>query len=196
MGFGPEVASDSELLFWLSGGDERAYRDLYQRYATRIYAVALAAVRDTWDAEDVVAATFLELWRKRDNVRLVDESVLPWLLTVVAYSAKNKLRSRVRYRRLLSRLPHQRDEPDHADEVARVADGEALSAEVQALLLSLNARDSSVVLLCIMQELSTADLLGRHRGGAGSRRRGDREKRNRECSREKWDGSVHVKAPN
>lgn len=113
--------------------------------------------RSPWDAEDVVASAFLELWRKRDSVRLVDDSALPWLLTVVSFTARNHLRGARRHRRLLAKLPRDGDEPDHADEVARIVDSMPAAVAVQDALRGMNARDSSVLLLCVVQELSTRD---------------------------------------
>lgn len=150
-------ATDGELLFRLSRGDESAYRTLFRRHERTAYRVALLMVRSSWDAEEVVGAAFLELWRKRDRVRIVDGSVLPWLLTVVSFTSKNHLRGSSRYRRLLARVPHVADQPDHADEVARTIDALPMTRAVQDALSQLNARDSSVLLLCIVQELSTQE---------------------------------------
>lgn len=149
--------TDAELLFRLSHADEAAYRELFRRHERSTYRIALLMMRSTWDAEEVVASTFLELWRKRDNVRLVDGSALPWLLTVVSFTAKNHLRGTRRYRRLLAKMPHAGAELDHADEVARTVDALPMAAAVQAALAELNARDASVLLLCVVQQLSTRD---------------------------------------
>ncbi|APZ35675.1 hypothetical protein BOH66_01170 [Microbacterium aurum] len=150
-------STDAELLFRLSRGETSAYRALFKRHERAAYRIALSMVRSTWDAEDVAAAAFLELWRKRDTARLVDGSVLPWLITVVSYCAKNNLRSTLRYRRLLAKVPREGQQPDHADEVARVIDALDISAAVQSALSELNARDASVLLLCVVQELSVHD---------------------------------------
>lgn len=149
--------TDGELLFRLSRGDESAYRELFRRHERRTYRVALLMMQSTWDAEEVVASAFLELWRKRDSVRVVDGSVLPWLLTVVSFMAKNHQRSTRRYRRLLAKVPHGGTEPDHSDEVARTVDALPVAAAVQEALAELNARDASILLLCVVQELSTRD---------------------------------------
>ncbi|MBB2977158.1 RNA polymerase sigma-70 factor (ECF subfamily) [Microbacterium endophyticum] len=149
--------SDSDLLFRLTKGDEQAYRLLFRRHERACYRVALAMVQSPWDAEEVVGAAFAELWKKRESVRIVDESVVPWLLTVVSYAAKNQLRGLRRYRRLLAKVPHDAPEPDHADEVARVVDAASVSAEVQAVLADLGARDSAVVVLCMVEGLTTRD---------------------------------------
>ena len=149
--------ADGELLFRLSHGDEHAYRLLFRRHERSVYRVALLMMRTTWDAEEVVASTFLELWRKRANVRLVDGSVLPWLFTVVSFVAKNHLRGTRRYHRLLAKVPHGDSEPDHSDEVARTVDALPMAAAVQSALAELNAGDAGIMLLCVVQELSTRD---------------------------------------
>lgn len=149
--------TDAELLFRVTRGDETAYRLIFRRHERACYRVALGMTRSTWDAEEVVGAAFAELWRKRQDVRLVDDSALPWLLTVVSYAAKNQLRGAGRYRRLLGRIPREDVEPDHADEVARMVDSAAVSAEVRDALSRLNARDSAVVVLCLIEQLSTRD---------------------------------------
>jgi RNA polymerase sigma-70 factor (ECF subfamily) len=168
----PRAADDGELLFRLSRGDEPAYRLLHDRHQAAVYRVSLVLMRTTWDAEEVAATAFFELWRKRDSVRVVDGSVLPWLLATTSYAAKNKLRSRRRYQRLLSRIPHDGDVPDHADEVARAMDTLKISLDVREALLELHPRDASVVILCVVHELpmhEAAVVLGIPEGTVKSR---------------------------
>lgn len=148
---------DSVLLYRLTRGDEAAYRELYRRYERPAYRVALLMMRSAWDAEEVAASAFLELWRKRDSVRIVDGSILPWLMTVLSFMAKNHQRGTRRYRRLLAKVPHEGYEPDHADEVARMIDALPVADAVQEALAELNARDASILLLCVVQQLSTRD---------------------------------------
>lgn len=154
---GDAVPSDSQLLFQLTRGDEKAFRELFRRHERAAYRVALALVRTTWDAEEVVGNAFLELWRKRESVRIVDDSVLPWLFTTISFAARNQVRGRLRYQRLLRRAPTTGVQHDHADEVARVVDAVRISQDVQDVLATLNARDTAVVLLCIVQELSSQE---------------------------------------
>ncbi|WP_235560758.1 RNA polymerase sigma factor [Microbacterium sp. Leaf320] len=111
----------------------------------------------SWDAEEVAATAFFELWRRRDKVRIVDGSVLPWLLATTSFAAKNSLRSRRRYQRLLHRIPHDEDVADHADEVARAMDSLKISESVREALRQLNPREASVVILCIIHELPLAE---------------------------------------
>lgn len=148
---------DGELLYRLSRGDEPAYRMLHDRHQAPVFRMSLVLMRTSWDAEEVAATAFFELWRKREKVRVVDGSVLPWLLATTSFAAKNSLRSRRRYQRLLSKIPHDSDVPDHADEVARAMDSLKISRGVRDALLQLNTRDASVVVLCVIHELPVSE---------------------------------------
>lgn len=153
----PGRSTDGELLFRLSRGDEPAYRLLHDRHQAPVFRMSLVLMQSTWDAEEVAATAFFELWRKRDKVRVVDGSVLPWLLATTSFAAKNSQRSRRRYQRLLHRIPHDNHVPDHADEVAQAMDSLKISQSVRDALLQLNNREASVVILCVIQEMPLAD---------------------------------------
>ncbi|MCS3443023.1 RNA polymerase sigma factor [Microbacterium phyllosphaerae] len=153
----PGGPSDGELLYRLSRGDEPAYRMLHDRHQMPVFRLSLVLMHTSWDAEEVAATAFFELWRRRDKVRIVDGSVLPWLLATTSFAAKNSLRSRRRYQRLLHRIPHDGDVADHADEVARAMDSLKISESVREALRQLNPREASVVVLCIIHELPLAE---------------------------------------
>ncbi|SEB37916.1 RNA polymerase sigma-70 factor, ECF subfamily [Microbacterium hydrocarbonoxydans] len=152
-----DAPSDGELLFRLSRGDEPAYRMLHDRHQAPVFRMSLVLMRTSWDAEEVAATAFFELWRKRDKVRMVDGSVLPWLLATTSFAAKNSLRSHRRYQRLLNRIPHEEQVPDHAEEVARAMDALKISESVREALLQLNPREAGVVVLCVIHELPIAE---------------------------------------
>jgi len=63
----------------------------------------------------VLAVAFLELWRLRKRVRVVDGSVLPWLVATTTNVALNHRRGVRRYQRFLSKLPHAGVTEDAAD---------------------------------------------------------------------------------
>jgi RNA polymerase sigma factor, sigma-70 family len=164
--------SDGELFLRLSHGDEAAYRLLIRRHEMAAYHVALLLVRSVHDAEEVVGITLFELWRKRKKVRIVEGSILPWLLTVVSYTAKNHIRGHLRYQRLLRKIPYEDDVPDHADEVAFAIDALEISAEVQQALAELDSNHANVLVLCVVHELSMKDaavVLGLSEGTVKSR---------------------------
>ena len=47
----------------MKSGDQSAMAELYDRYSSVVYAVALRVLGDTGAAEDVLQEVFLQLWR-------------------------------------------------------------------------------------------------------------------------------------
>jgi RNA polymerase sigma factor (sigma-70 family) len=97
---------------------------------------------------------FVEAWRRRRDVRPIDESARPWLLGVANNLLRNHRRSLRRYRAALARLPSPVPQPDPADDVAgRLADERQMS-RVLALVERLPRRDQEVLALCAWSELT------------------------------------------
>lgn len=97
-------------------GDGESFALIFDLHRDRVYRHVLRLVDRTADAEDAVAVAFLELWRRRDVVRVVSGSVLPWLLVTATHATRNLTRSSRRYRALLDRLPRPADSRDVAEE--------------------------------------------------------------------------------
>jgi RNA polymerase sigma-70 factor (ECF subfamily) len=135
-------------------GDESALGRLFDRYEARLFRHARRLLTTREDAKDAVVIAFFELWRKREAVRLVDGSPLPWLLNTVSHSARNLERSGRRYRGLLARTPLSEHGP------APVASDES---GVLAALKRLPAREQSVLVLMVLEgypERAAAETLG------------------------------------
>lgn len=79
-----------------------------------MYRHAYRVTQNRPDAEDTSAAAFLELWRQRTKVTLVQGTVLPWLLVTTTNCALNLRRATRRYDALLKRLPRTPDAVDPA----------------------------------------------------------------------------------
>ena len=76
---------ESEHTLWQAAeaGDADAFVAIYELHADRIFSFLLRRGASQSDAQDVVAETFLQLWRQRERIEF-DESrgLLPWLFTV------------------------------------------------------------------------------------------------------------------
>ena len=124
------------------------------------------------EAEDVTAMVFLELWRLRDRVRLVDGSVRPWLLVTANNVSRNQNRSRVRYGRLLQHLPQPEHEPDHATAILYEVSAGTAKKSVRDAFLRLSTKDQEILALCVLEELpvtAVSKLLGIPLGSTKSR---------------------------
>jgi DNA-directed RNA polymerase specialized sigma24 family protein len=68
----PPVESVEALWRRSLEGDGEAFGALFDRHRDRVFGHACRLADTRQDAEDVVASAFLELWRRRAEVRLVD----------------------------------------------------------------------------------------------------------------------------
>jgi RNA polymerase sigma-70 factor (ECF subfamily) len=150
----PEDRSDAELWLEAVSGTSASFTAIYTRYKLRVFRKAYFRAQNISDAEDITAMVFLEAWRSRDKVRIVDGSLLPWLLVVTSNVSLNSERARRRYRRLLSRLPPAGDEVDPSELAGERLDRRKRSYALTAALERLNRSERIVVDLCLIEELT------------------------------------------
>ncbi|WP_211319150.1 RNA polymerase sigma factor [Quadrisphaera granulorum] len=150
---------DTALWQRSTAGDGEAFALLFDRHHARVHRHAHRLTADRHDAEDLTAGAFLELWRCRDRVRLVDGSVLPWLLVTTSNLARNHARGLRRYRDFLSRLDR---EPATTHDVA-ADEWTDLDEPWAGALAQLSAADLRLVTLVLLEDhplASAASLLG------------------------------------
>ncbi len=148
---------DAERWDAARAGDPDAFGDLYERHRDRVYGHALRLTRSSHDAEDVTALVFLEAWRRREHVRVVDGTVLPWLFVTTANVIRNHDRAARRHRAAMSSLPPAITSPDHAPEVDARIDRLDPGSDLRRAFAALPARDQEVITLCVLEELPLAD---------------------------------------
>lgn len=150
------LESDEDSLWSRSlGGDGEAFGVLYDRHRDRVFRHAYRLAGNHHDAEDVMAAAFLELWRRRARVRVVEGSLLPWLLVTTTNMARNNGRAAVRYRKLLDSLPRtEESSPLEADLFA--GHQESLDKDFSQALGTLSAEDLHLVSLVVFEDYPLA----------------------------------------
>ena len=99
-------------------GDSRRFGIVWDRHHDRVFRHLIASGNTASGAEDLTAAAFLELWRRRGAVRFVDGSLLPWLIVTAQNVSRNAARAKRRYERFLAALPAPSVTPDPADLIA------------------------------------------------------------------------------
>ncbi len=75
-------------------GDRAGLRALYDQYAPRVFAVAMALLRERSEAEDVTQETFIEVWRRAPEFDRARGSVGGWICAIARSRAIDRLRSR------------------------------------------------------------------------------------------------------
>jgi RNA polymerase sigma-70 factor (ECF subfamily) len=167
-----ESIESGESSLWARGrdGDGQAFGVVFDLHKDRVFRHAFRLLQDRHDAEDVTGTAFLELWRRRASVRLVEGSVLPWLIVVTTHAAANARRSTRRYRSLLDKVPRGDDHPSAEDEA--LARTDALSADVHEQLRTLTRTDRALLSLVVLEGYPPTDaagLLGISPGSARTR---------------------------
>ncbi len=88
---------DLELIKRIAKGEERALLELYDRYAPRVYGLALHIVKEPMTAEEVVQDTFFKIWEYARTYLSQRGSVLTWILTITRHTAIDRLRREARH---------------------------------------------------------------------------------------------------
>ena len=135
-----ETPTDMEIVRRVQAGDAEAFGELVNRYSGRIYALALAMVRDAQRAEDVTQEAFIRAYEHLDGFRGAS-AFGTWLYRIAYNRAAGECRRRaydridaescavVRMRRALERL-----RPDERVLVALFYEEERSLAEIAQIM--------------------------------------------------------------
>lgn len=89
-----ETSSDARLILAVRLGDQKAMGELYDRYSSLIYSVALRVLGETGAAEDILQEVFMQLWRKPAAFDAARGSLAAWLAVIARHRAIDALRKR------------------------------------------------------------------------------------------------------
>ena len=90
----PADDADRAVLARVAAGDLAALEELYDRYRTMAYSLALRITADPAAAEDVVQDAFLGVWRNVARYVEGRGSVRTWFLSIVHHRAIDAIRRR------------------------------------------------------------------------------------------------------
>lgn len=151
---GDSVVSDEVLWRAVVNGDGDSFGALFDRHRDRVFRHALRVVISSHTAEDVTAMVFYEAWRRREHVRMVNGSIVAWLLVTANNTIRNHARQQRRYRQFLDQLPP----PETLGDIAvGVTEADSLRAETAILreaFAQLRPAARDVLTLCVVEEFS------------------------------------------
>lgn len=118
---------DAALVQQVAAGDRQAFASLYDRYATRVYALAVRMLGESMAAEEVTQDAFLKLWSRSTSYDPGRGTLLPWLLTIARRTALDRIRMESRRPAIV--------EPDRDEEWDELPDGDSQGEEARWLSL-------------------------------------------------------------
>ncbi len=153
---------DRSLVRRCLAGDERAYRELIERYQRAVYSVALRMLGRVEDAEDVTQETFVRMFRALDRYDPA-RPLRAWLLTIASRLAIDQLRRRAaRHVPLVQQEPggeeYPLEVPDTGPLPERVAIEREEERQADRLIQSLPPHYRIVVIMRHLQELSYEEI--------------------------------------
>lgn len=123
-------SQEGELVGLVAKGDQQALLELYDRYASRVYALTLRVLRDSMAAEEVTQDVFLRLWSRARLYVPSRGTVSTWLLTIARNASLDRLR-------LERRRPPASNEMDPDSLLESIPEGTASPEELRWRGLSL-----------------------------------------------------------
>lgn len=147
--------SDAWLLQRARTGDENAMSELFDRYGSMVYSVALRILRDTGHAEDVLQEVFLQLWRNPESFVQGRGSLGAWLVVV----ARNRSIDLLRRRKPSD--PVESVVLASSQDVAAEAERNALMERIRAAMSGLPREQRECVELAFFEGLSHSEVAAR-----------------------------------
>lgn len=135
-------------------GDHDAFARIFDRHADLVFKFARRRVGNPTIAEDITSLVFLETWRRREEVTLLDGSLRAWLIGVARNLHRRHWRTADRASRSIERMTTPIDVADPGDAIAAHLDAVNDLATVRQRLGLLTETHREVLLLAIWEELS------------------------------------------
>ena len=148
--------ADDNLIERIANGEQQALLHLYDRYSSRVYALALRMMGDPMSAEEITQDVFLKLWSRARSYLSSRGALPPWLLTIARNTALDRLR-------LERRRPTLADDEEPEETWQDIADEESTSEEARWRSLhfavqSLPPEQRQVIELAYYQGLSHSQI--------------------------------------
>lgn len=137
-------------------GEPAAWGQVYDLYRDVVFRQAWRWAATSHDAEDVMALVFLEAWRRRAHVRVVNGSIAAWLLVTTNHVAQNASRSARRHRLAMSKVLVDDRVDDHSDGVLDEIRLSEQTRIVREAFSRLKKPDQDVLTLCVINEYTMA----------------------------------------
>ena len=144
--------TDAELIARARRGDDVAWETLIRQNQEAVFRLAYLILGDPADADDIAQETFIRAYRALDHFDAT-RAARPWLFSIAANLARNRLRSVGRYVAALQRF--LRADPDALAPATAPEAGD--SQLLWQAVRRLNDGDQEIIYLRYFSEMSEAE---------------------------------------
>ena len=156
----PARPSDGDILRRIGEGDGHAVGELYDRYASVLFPLALRIVRERAEAEDIVHDAFVAVSDRAGQYVAERGSVAAWLVTLVRNLSIDRRRRHDR-RGVLARDVLAHEPRERAPDPESLAADAAQRAKVRSALASLPAAQRLTLEVAFFEGLSYPEIAAR-----------------------------------
>ncbi|HSK13081.1 MAG TPA: sigma-70 family RNA polymerase sigma factor [Phnomibacter sp.] len=138
--------TDKELFALVAGGDELAFKILFDRYVPQLVHFLRRLTGRSGPCEEIVQETFLRIWLSRDKLEGV-EYPKTWLFQVAAHVCYSWLRKHIAYQDAMARYTRENEVAlleEDADHTIRLAETRQL---IQAAVSKLPPKRRRIFIL-------------------------------------------------
>ncbi len=147
--------TDEELMAGVVSGSERAFAELYRRYARRMEGFFAIRTANPDEAADLVQELFMRLWAARRNYE-TGRAVAPWLFTL----AYNLVRNAWRHEDVATAYAEEAARADESEEetASLHLDRDTFDRALAETLVTLNPDERTLFALRFEEDLALADI--------------------------------------
>lgn len=127
------IYDEKALLAKIAAGDEHAFRELFDIYKERFYAVVMKMAQSDEVAKDIVQDTFMQIWNKRETLVDVDNPS-SYFFTAVYRRVYHHYRKIAMEKKLLQSVAPVKEFTNTTDEMVLARESESLISQAIAKL--------------------------------------------------------------
>ncbi len=156
-----------QLIQRAAAQDREAFSQLYDRFSSLVFSLAMRMLRTQTDAEDLLQEVFLQVWRQAGNYSRERGSPEAWIINIARSRAIDKLRSIRRRDRsfVLTNDPAGAESPDNLE--STVGESESKLA-MNSALANLPEAQRKVLELAYYDGLSQSEIAERMKEPLGT----------------------------
>jgi RNA polymerase sigma factor (sigma-70 family) len=106
--------TEKGLFLQISEGNQDAFKDLFNRYVSRLYPYILEVIKSPSGAEDIIQDSFIRIWLNREKLDAI-QNPSSWIFKIALHECYNVLRRKMTESKVLGHLRNDHFYHDHYD---------------------------------------------------------------------------------